>query len=67
VPHESALWRDAAGLSDYFLTLNPGQLDDLLKDLDSVIDRHRRSVAEHPAPDARQVLIFLAGIPRMDP
>jgi DNA-binding transcriptional ArsR family regulator len=66
-PAESAAWRDAAGFSDYFLTLNPGQLDELLKDIDAVIERHRRSAAEAPVPDARQVLIYLAGMPRVDP
>ena len=66
-PGESAAWRDAAGFSDYFLSLNPGQLDALLKEIDAVIERHRRSAADAPAPDARQVLIYLAGLPRVDP
>jgi predicted ArsR family transcriptional regulator len=66
-PGESAAWRDAAGFSDYFLSLNPGQLDELLKEIDLVIERHRRSATAAPAPDARQVLIYLAGLPRVDP
>jgi predicted ArsR family transcriptional regulator len=65
-PHESAAWRDAAGISDYFLTLSAGQLDGLLKELDAVIERHRRDADADPAPDGRQVLIYVAGMPRMD-
>jgi predicted ArsR family transcriptional regulator len=66
-PGEPAAWRDAAGFSDYFLTLNPGQLDALLKEVDAVIERHRRSATDAPALDARQVLIYVAGLPRVDP
>jgi DNA-binding transcriptional ArsR family regulator len=67
VPGESAAWRDVAGFSDYFLTLNPGQLDELLKEIDAIIERHRLSAADAPGPDARQVLIYLAGLPRVEP
>jgi DNA-binding transcriptional ArsR family regulator len=66
LPDEPIAWRDAAGMSDYVLALGASQLDALLKELDEVIERHRRDAAE-PAPDARQVLIYLAGLPRMDP
>ena len=65
-PGESAEWRDAAGISDYILTLTAGQLDELTKELDDVIERHRRAASASPAPDARQVLIYLCGIPRSD-
>jgi DNA-binding transcriptional ArsR family regulator len=67
VPDESAAWRDAAGVSDYFLTLSAGQLDGLLKELDAVIERHRRDTDADPAPESRQVLIYLAGMPRVGP
>jgi predicted ArsR family transcriptional regulator len=63
---ESAAWRDAAGISDYVLTLNPGQLDGLLKEIDAVIERHRVATSAEPAPDSRQVLIYWAGLPRVD-
>jgi DNA-binding transcriptional ArsR family regulator len=66
-PHESAEWRAAAVISDYFLTLNPGQLTALLRELEAVVDRYRESAPADPAPDARQVLIYLAGVPRMEP
>jgi predicted ArsR family transcriptional regulator len=66
VPHESAEWREAARVSDYYLTVNPGQLDALLDELDAVVDRYRESTSAAPAPDARQVLIYLAGLPRME-
>jgi DNA-binding transcriptional ArsR family regulator len=65
-PDESDAWRDAAGISDYFLTLDAGQLDGLLKEIDAVIERHRVATDADPAPDSRQVLIYLAGLPRVD-
>jgi DNA-binding transcriptional ArsR family regulator len=81
-PGESAAWRDAAAFSDYFLALSPAQLDELLKEIDAVIERHRRSASEASAPDAadasapdaadasapdaRQVLIYVAGLPRVE-
>ena len=67
LPDESEAWRDAAGISDYILTLNPSQLDGLLKELDAVIERHRRDTNAEPAPDSRQVLIYLSGLPRVGP
>jgi DNA-binding transcriptional ArsR family regulator len=67
VPDESAAWRDAAGVSDYFLTLSAGQLDGLLKELDDVVERHRRDTEADPAPDARQVSLYLGGMPRVEP
>jgi predicted ArsR family transcriptional regulator len=66
LPAESAEWRDAAMFSDYILTLGASQLDALLKELDGVVERHRVAGGE-PAADARQVLIYLGGFPRMDP
>jgi predicted ArsR family transcriptional regulator len=65
IPDQPAEWRDAAGFSDYFLTLDAGQLDALLAELDAVIERYRTSVV--PGPGARQVLIYLAGLPRTEP
>ena len=67
VPDEPVEWRDAAAFSDYFLTLGANQLDELLKELDDVVERHRREAAAEPAPDARQVLVYLAGLPRIEP
>jgi predicted ArsR family transcriptional regulator len=64
---EPAAWRSAAGLSDYLLTVGPAQLRALIEDVDTVIERHRHVAAEHPDPDARQVLIYLYGLPRVEP
>jgi predicted ArsR family transcriptional regulator len=64
---ESAAWRDAAGLSDYLLRLNPAQLRALTEDLHAVIERHRQAAAAADAPDARQVSVYLYGVPRVDP
>jgi predicted ArsR family transcriptional regulator len=67
VADEPTEWRDAAGISDYFLRLNAGQLDGLFKELYEIIERHRQSTQADPAPDARLVGIYLSGLPRMDP
>jgi predicted ArsR family transcriptional regulator len=63
---ESADWRDAAGLSDYALNLNPDQLRALNHDVDEVIVRHRQAAAAAPAADAREVHFFVYGAPRVD-
>ncbi len=66
-PTESPQWRDAAGLSDYILTVGPEQLRALTRDLQDVVERHRRAAADQPEPDARQVRLYVYGIPRTDP
>ena len=63
VPDESAEWRAAAELSDYVMPLNPAQLRELLQELDAVIERHRPAT---PAPDSRQVRLYLAAMPRTE-
>lgn len=60
---ESPEWREAAGFSDMLLTLNPRQLSNLTDDVYAVIERHRLAAAAEPAPDARQVLVYLYGVP----
>ena len=61
---EPAEWRAAADFSDYILTMNAEQLIALTKELDAIIERHRRETAAAPAPDARQVLLYLYSLPR---
>ena len=63
MPAEPAEWRAAAEFSDYFMPLTAAQLGELVKELDAVIERHRPAT---PAPDARQVRLYLAAIPRTD-
>ena len=65
--HESAAWRDAAGLSDYLLRLDPAQLRALTGELHEVIERHRKATADAPAPDARRVALYLYGAPYLAP
>ena len=60
---ESPEWREAAGFSDVLLTLNAKQLTSLADDVYAVIERHRLAAAAEPAPDARQVLVYLYGVP----
>ena len=57
---ESPEWRAAAGFSDARLTLNPKQMVDLHEELYAVVERYR---VANPAPDARNVLIYLYGVP----
>jgi predicted ArsR family transcriptional regulator len=61
---EPAEWRAAADFSDYILQMNAEQLVALTKELDGVIERHRRETAAAPAPDSRQVLLYLYSLPR---
>jgi predicted ArsR family transcriptional regulator len=63
---EPAEWRAAADFSDYILTLTAEQLVALTKELDGVIERHRRDTSAAPAPDARQVLLYLYSLPRTE-
>lgn len=63
---EPAEWREATDFSDYVLTLNAAQLAALTKELDEVIERHRRETDAAPAPGARQVLVYLYGLPRLE-
>lgn len=64
---EPAQWRDAAGLSDYFVTVSPARLQAMVQDLHEVIERHRRAAATDPADDARQVIVYVFGAPRVYP
>jgi hypothetical protein len=64
---EPAEWQEATDFSDYVLHLNAGQLARLIGELDQVIERHRRETAAVPAPDARQVQLYLYGVPRVGP
>jgi predicted ArsR family transcriptional regulator len=64
---ESDEWRDAAGLSDYLLDVNPEQLRALVDDLDAVIERHRLAAAATPPDDRRQVQVYVLGHPRVEP
>ena len=60
-------WREAADFSDYVLHLDAGQLRRLVGELDEVIERHRLAAEAAPAPDARQVLLHVYGLPRVGP
>ncbi|MGX6601186.1 helix-turn-helix domain-containing protein [Micromonosporaceae bacterium Da 78-11] len=60
-PTESVAWRDAAEISDYFLTLDPRRTRELLAELHAVIRRYREQPSTNP--DARQVLLYLATVP----
>lgn len=59
-------WRNATELSDYLVTLDPGQTRALLDELDAVIVRHRLATRDDPRPGARQLLIYLAAVPNLE-
>ena len=63
---EPAEWRDAADLSDYLLTVDAARLHALTTELHAVVERHRREAAAAPAEGARQVLLYLYGLPRAE-
>ena len=65
-PDEPPAWRAAAGFSDYFLHLGPEQLSALTAELGTVIERYRALGETEPGPDARQVLLYLYAVPRLD-
>jgi DNA-binding transcriptional ArsR family regulator len=54
-------WRDAAGVSDFGLTLTPDRLRALNDELHAVIDRYQAEATG----EGEQVLVFIAGFPRL--
>jgi predicted ArsR family transcriptional regulator len=61
-PGESAEWRDAAELSDYFLELTAEQTRALSAEIGEVVRRYREI---KPGPGARQVLLYIAAMPEV--
>ncbi|BCJ41532.1 transcriptional regulator [Actinoplanes ianthinogenes] len=65
MPAEPEAWQEAAEISDYMLHLGAAQTEALLREIEQVIDRHRRLGLDDPAPDARPVALYVAGLPRV--
>ncbi|MEU7751900.1 helix-turn-helix domain-containing protein [Micromonospora sp. NPDC049101] len=63
--HQSRAWRDAVGMSDLVLPLDPARLRALSGDLWAVLMRYRDEAVTE-ASDAKPVHVFLAGFPRLD-
>ena len=63
--HQSQAWRDAAGMSDLVLPLDPARLRALDDELWAVLMRYRDEAAAD-GPDVKPVHVFLAGFPRLD-
>ena len=57
---EPVEWRSATVFNDYIMRLGPEQLTAMLEELNAVIERWR---TEEPAPDARQLLLYLYPVP----
>ena len=66
MPAESQQWQDTAGMSDYMLHLGSAQTEALLREIDEVVERHRRAGEDEPGPDARSVAFYVAALPRID-
>lgn len=61
-------WRDAADLSDFGLTLTPERLRALNDELHAVVDRYEREARDQdaaPVDGAEQVIVLIAGFPRL--
>ncbi|MFI7678873.1 winged helix-turn-helix domain-containing protein [Actinophytocola sp. NPDC049390] len=56
-------WRAAAHTSDYLLTVTVEELDELMTELESVMDRFRENVGDEPRPGARRVAVMLNAMP----
>jgi predicted ArsR family transcriptional regulator len=64
-PAESLEWRDAAGFSDFLLTISPERLRALTDELEAVVERHR---AERPDErGTRRVHFYLGAVPEPEP
>jgi predicted ArsR family transcriptional regulator len=65
-PGASPAWRAASGFSDDLVNLGPEQLSALTAELDEVIKRYRTLGETEPGPDARQVLLYVYAVPRLE-
>lgn len=65
-PDAPPAWRAAAGFSDFILNLGTEQLTALDAELEAVIERYRVLGETEPGPDARQVLLYLYAVPRLE-
>ncbi|WP_433132222.1 helix-turn-helix domain-containing protein [Micromonospora sp. CA-240977] len=63
--HQPRSWRDAAGMSDLVLPLDPPRLRALSEELWAVLMRYRDDPVADSA-DVKPVHLFLAGFPRLD-
>lgn len=53
-------WREASETNDYFVDLTPGELRELLRELDGIV---RRRLGTPPAPARRRVRLLLSAFP----
>lgn len=56
-------WRDATGLSDSLLTLSPGQLRELMAELEAVIRRHAARAEAEPALGRQRISVYWHALP----
>jgi len=65
-PDASPAWRAASGFSDDVVNLGTEQLSALTAELEEVIKRYRTLGETDPGPDARQVLLYVYAVPRLE-
>jgi predicted ArsR family transcriptional regulator len=65
-PGEPAEWRDAAGISDYLLTLTAAETQALLDELNEVVVRHKQATGRQPRRGARRMFLYVAAIPDLE-
>lgn len=63
LPEEPAEWRDTGGISDYLLEMDAEQVQAVLEEIETVVERHVRAAQADPRPGARQLALYLAALP----
>ncbi len=66
LPEEPETWRETAEISDYMVELGSAQTSAMMREIEEVIERHRRAGLDDPAPDARFVAVYVSALPRVD-
>ncbi|MFI1992748.1 helix-turn-helix domain-containing protein [Actinoplanes sp. NPDC020271] len=66
LPDEPVAWQETAEISDYVIQLGSAQTEAMLREIEEVIERYRRLGQDEPGPDARSVVLYVAGLPRIE-
>lgn len=56
-------WRDAVGMSDFLLTVSPGQLRELAEELEEVVRRHAARAEAEPVEGRQRVSVYWHVLP----
>jgi predicted ArsR family transcriptional regulator len=61
--HWPVAWRDAAHMSDAMVTATAEELDELMTELESVMERFKDTIGDEPRPGAIRVSLLLNAMP----